>query len=95
LRSKFLRLITRLCDYLQKAGQWEEAIENYQRALEVDELAEELYQGLIICYRRLGQNAKGIEVYRRCKKTLSFVLGIEPSPKTEAIFKDLKENIKF
>ena len=95
LRSKFLRLTTRLGDYLQKAGQCEKAVENYQRALEVDELAEEFYQGLMICYRRLGQNAKGIEVYRRCKRILSSVLGIEPSPKTEAIFKDLKENVKL
>ena len=95
LRAKYLRLITRLGDHLQQTGQWEKAVENYQKALEVDELAEEFYQRLMICYRHLGQNAKAIEVYKRCKKMLSAVLGIEPSPKTEAIYKTLvgKEKI--
>jgi DNA-binding SARP family transcriptional activator len=48
----------------------------------------------MICYRQLGQNAKAIEVYKRCRKMLSAVLGIEPSPKTEAICKAIKENTK-
>jgi LuxR family maltose regulon positive regulatory protein len=94
LRARYLRLITRLGNHLQKIGQWESAIQNYQKALEVDQLAEEFYQHLMICYRHLGQNAKAIEAYKRCKKMLSSVLGIEPSPKTEAIYRTLVGNVK-
>jgi two-component SAPR family response regulator len=94
LRAKYLRLITKLGDHLQQTGQWEKAVENYQQVLEVDNLAEEFYQDLMICYRHLGQNAKAIEVYRSCKKMLSACLGIEPSPKTEAIYKTLVVNVK-
>lgn len=89
LRNKYLLLITRLGNYLQKKEQWEKAVEDYRKALEVDSLAEEFYQPLMICYKHLGQNAKAIEVYKRCKKVLTSVLGIEPSPKTETIYKSI------
>jgi ATP/maltotriose-dependent transcriptional regulator MalT/DNA-binding SARP family transcriptional activator len=94
LRSKYLRLIIRTGDYLERAGRWEKAAEHYLKGLEIDELAEEFYQHLMICYKELGQHAKAIETYRRCKKTLSAAFGIEPSPKTEIIYNNLKENIK-
>jgi two-component SAPR family response regulator len=89
LRSKFLESVGRLGLYWQQAEQWEKAIECYQRGLEVDDLAEEFYQGLMDCYQHLGQKAKALSVYSRCKRTLSSTLGIEPSPKTEAIYKSL------
>jgi DNA-binding SARP family transcriptional activator len=95
LRNKYLFLITRLGHYLQRIDQWEKAAESYQRALEVDNLAEEFYQHLMICYRHLGQHARAIEVYNRCRKMLASVLGIEPSPKTEAIHKTLVENTRI
>jgi two-component SAPR family response regulator len=91
LRNKYLLLITNLGDYLKNSEQWEKAVECYRRALEVDYLAEEFYQNLMICYSHLAQDAKAIETYRRCKKTLSIAFGINPSPKTENIFMNLKE----
>jgi two-component SAPR family response regulator len=94
LRSMYLRLIIRAGDYLERAGRWESAAEHYLKGLEVDDLAEEFYQHLMICYKELGQHAKAIETYRLCKKTLLAALGIEPSPKTEAIYSNLKENTK-
>lgn len=89
LRNKFLRLIIKAGDYWQKTQQWEKAIEYYQKALEVDDLAEEFYQHLMICHQHLGQNAEAIRAYRRCKDTLQAVLGIEPSPITEKIYKEI------
>src|SRR4030042_3392352 len=92
LRNKYLLLIIKLGDSLKNSEQWEKAVECYQRALEVDQIAEEFYQNLMICYRHLGQNTKAIEVYKHCKKILSAVLGIKPSPRTEAIYKTLVGN---
>jgi DNA-binding SARP family transcriptional activator len=43
----------------------------------------------MICHRHLGQNAEAIRAYRRCKDTLLAVLGIEPSPITEKIYKEI------
>lgn len=89
IRTKSFRLITRIGEYLENRDRWEKAVEYYQKGLDIDDLAEEFYQHLMICYKHLGQHAKAIETYRRCKKTLSAALGIDPSPKTQAIYKSV------
>jgi LuxR family transcriptional regulator, maltose regulon positive regulatory protein len=94
LQSKFLRLITKICQYLEQTGQYEEAVEYYQRALEADDLAEEFYQHLMICFQNLGQPVEAMNVYKRCRNILSRVLGIEPSSKTEAIYKKIVTGAK-
>ena len=40
---------------------------------------------LMVCYRELGEPAEALNVYRRCREMLSIVLGVKPSPETEAI----------
>jgi LuxR family maltose regulon positive regulatory protein len=92
LRSKFLGTVIKSGDHFQQAGQWERALECYERGLEVDDLAEEFYQGLMTCYYHLGQQTKALSSYNRCKKVLSATLRINPSPKTESIFRSIMEN---
>jgi DNA-binding SARP family transcriptional activator len=89
LRSRFSRLINRAGDWLEKAGRWERAIEFYQTGLDIDDFSEEFYQRLMICHQLLGRSANAIEVYKRCKKLLSSRMGIEPSAKTKAIYKNI------
>ena len=89
LRSKFLRNVSWLGRYREETNQWEKALECYQRGLEVDDLAEELYRRLMLCHRRLGQKAEGLSAYKRCEKILKDALGTEPSPETRALYKTL------
>jgi DNA-binding SARP family transcriptional activator len=89
LRSKFLRNVSWLGGYSEEANKWEEALECYQRGLEVDDLAEELYRRLMLCHQRLGQKAEALSAYKRCEKILKDTLGIEPSPETRAVYKTL------
>lgn len=89
LRRKFLRCVSWLGSYWEKNQQWEKAINVYGRGLEVDNIAEEFYQRLMICYQHLGRTAEALSTYEQCKKILASVLGIRPSPKTEAILKSL------
>ncbi len=84
-RSKFLRGVSTLGHHWERGGQLEKAVQCYQRGLEADDLAEELYQHLMTCYRRLGRRAEVLSVYERCKRVLSSSLGIEPSSDTKAI----------
>ena len=58
---------------------WEEAVSCYGKGIEVDNLAEELYRRLMVCDIRQGKEAEALSVYLRCRKTLSSVLGVEPS----------------
>ncbi|OGQ11246.1 MAG: hypothetical protein A2026_06285 [Deltaproteobacteria bacterium RBG_19FT_COMBO_46_12] len=90
LRRKFLRNVSWLGNYWEKGEKSEKALECYERGLDVDELAEELYRHLIMCYQRLGRQAEALSVYRRCKRTLSASLGIEPSSETEAIYRTIR-----
>ena len=84
-RSKFLRGVCTLGRHWETCGQLEKAVQCYQRGLEADDLAEELYQRLMTCYQRLGRRAEALSVYERCKRVLSASLGIELSSETKAI----------
>jgi len=92
LRSRFSRMINRAGDWLEKTGQWEKAIEYYQKGLDIDDLSEEFCQRLMICHQQLGRHANAIEVYNRWEKLLSLRMGIEPSAKTKAIYRNIKGN---
>ena len=94
-RSRFIRGLTWLGHYWQDQEEWEKAIESYRRGLEIDDVAEDLYQQLMICFRELGRRAEALSVYQRCRKALSGILGIDPSPKTEAIFRSLNSEGKI
>ncbi len=72
--------------YLGNAGQWENAAEYYQKAIDVDDLQEIFYQRLMLAYQRLNRPNDAINVYQRCFKTLG-AFGIKPSPATDAIYK--------
>jgi DNA-binding SARP family transcriptional activator len=77
---------------MEQGGQWQEAGEYYQKGIESDDLAEEFYQRLMTCYLHVGKRTEAIRIYKRCKDRLSAVLGIAPSPKTEAIHQTLLSN---
>ncbi len=57
----------------------------YERALELDNLAEAVYRRLMVCQRELGDPAGALTTYRRCREGLSIVLGRKPAAETEAI----------
>ena len=89
LRSKFLLNVKKLGAFREKAKQWEKALEFYRHGLEIDDLAEEFYRGLMACHKQSGRKSDALAVYDRCKKTLSAVLGVKPSPETETLRESL------
>jgi ATP/maltotriose-dependent transcriptional regulator MalT/DNA-binding SARP family transcriptional activator len=89
LRAKLVRTALALGRRLQAAGRLHEAAELYERTLELDNLAEELYRQLMLCQRDLGERAAALRTYRRCRELLSVVLGAKPAPETEAVRRSL------
>ena len=55
----------------------------------MDNLAEEFYRHLMVCYKLLGRQAEAEKLYSRCRKTLSTVLGIEPSSEMRALYRSV------
>jgi DNA-binding SARP family transcriptional activator len=92
LRNRFVSLIKTAGKCLQDSGQYEKAADYYKKALETDSLDEGLYRRLMLCYQRLGNNAKAVSVYNSCRDTLLDILGIKPSADTEAAIKSILNN---
>jgi len=89
LRSKFMRSISAWAQRLQRAGHWDRAISLYRRAIELDPLGEEFHAGLMECLARQDRVAEAIDAYRHCRELLSITLGVEPSPATQALYRQL------
>jgi two-component SAPR family response regulator len=74
---------------MEKAGQFDKAVDLYRKGLETDILAEEMYRRLMTCLQSTGKNCEAVAVYERCRKVLRQVIGMEPSRETEAVYKAL------
>lgn len=91
LRNKFTRLVVLLGGYWEGRGDWERALEYFQKGVEIDCLAEELYQRAMTCQLELGRHAQAASTYNRCKAALARALGVGPSPRTEEIRASIRE----
>jgi DNA-binding SARP family transcriptional activator len=84
-RKLFLGAVAILGQRLEDSAEWRAGLALYQRALEAEPLSEENYRGAMRCAHALEGAAAAFATYRRCRDTLSIVLGIAPSQKTERL----------
>jgi LuxR family transcriptional regulator, maltose regulon positive regulatory protein len=90
LRSKFIRAVLMLgCECEQQLA-WKKAVELYERGIEADALAEDIYARLMFCYGQLGQTARAVDTYRRCRTTLDACLDTMPRMKTQTLYASLR-----
>jgi len=92
LRAKFLRILGAAAEVLRASGHTSEALRCYEKALEVDPIAERFFQGLMRCHLDLGQRSDGLAVYQRCRETLAREFKLAPSAKTESLHTALLSN---
>ena len=90
IQARFTRQMGLLGARLETAGMHAQAALVYQRVVERQALAEDMYRRLITCLLVLGRPAEAYEVYRRCRQQLSVVLGIRPAPETDALVASLR-----
>jgi ATP/maltotriose-dependent transcriptional regulator MalT/DNA-binding SARP family transcriptional activator len=90
LIHKFLCQLGALGRHWEFAGNWGQAVETYQKAIDVNSLSEEHYQRLMLAYRELGHHSEALSVYQRCRETLLAALGRPPSPGIEAFRRELE-----
>jgi DNA-binding SARP family transcriptional activator len=89
IRSRFVRTLTRLGEALEHEHAWVAAAELYRRGLELDNLAEAFYRGLMRALIAMGEQAEALNVFRRCRELLSIVLGMSPAPATERLHQQI------
>ena len=58
----------------------------YAAGLEIDDLVEEFYRGQIQCHIAADHPSAAVSAYRRCQRTLSNRLGVEPSQATTRLY---------
>ena len=92
LRDKFVRSIRETARSCEAQGLWEQAANVYQAGIELDGLAEDLYRGLMLCHRELGDHSEALQVYRRCRELMVRVLGVPPNAKTLAIYNSVRQS---
>ena len=89
LQARLARAVVAHGQALETRGDFPAARALYERALELDNLAEAVYRRLMVCQRELGDPAGALTTYRRCRELLSIVLGRKPAAETEAIRESL------
>jgi len=85
LHGRVVRAAVRVGDFWEGEGKLDRAIATYERGLEVDELEEGLYQGVIRSWLALDRRSKAVVAFRRCQAALIEGLGVEPSAETAAL----------
>lgn len=90
LRSKLLRHIQDVGLVWERLGEWEQAERFYRKGLEIDPLAESLYQRLMVCFRETGRPADAMALYQRCRDILEHHFQVRPSARTLELYASLK-----
>jgi ATP/maltotriose-dependent transcriptional regulator MalT/DNA-binding SARP family transcriptional activator len=89
LRARFVRTLLQLGEELERRHDWADAIDLYRRGLEVDNLAESIYRGLMRALFATGDQAEALNAFRRCRELLSIVLGVKPSVETDRLYREI------
>ena len=89
LREMYLEALIGVGQYHQAREEFEEAIGWYRRALEVDELREDVYRRIMHCYAEAGRRPEALAQYHRCREILRRELNVEPSTKTKRLYEQI------
>jgi DNA-binding SARP family transcriptional activator len=90
LRGRFTQAATSHGHALESEARFDDAIAHYQRSLDIDALAEPLYQGLMRCYDRLDRHSEAVATYGRLRQALSVTLGVPPSAQSERLYASVR-----
>ncbi len=87
LRRLYQMLVQNTGKAFESQQAWQQTAEIYRRGLNINELAEGFYQGLMRYHCQAGEKAEAILVYRQCHQALAAGLGITPSRITSALYR--------
>jgi two-component SAPR family response regulator len=90
LRNKFRRSLVKCGESLIKAGKQEDAINIFEKGIELDETVEQYYYLLMIAYQSLGLESESIRVYFRCKRIITSIHHIPLSSQIEILYNQLQ-----
>jgi DNA-binding SARP family transcriptional activator len=89
LRSRFARIVELAGRMYGERKEWHKTVELYEKGIEIDELREEFYIGLMLCYRALGRPGAAAAVYERCRRMLRDNFNVAPSSGMKALYEEI------
>ncbi len=89
LANSYVDMLNRVSRYYAENGQPQMSIQVCYRLLKKDPLHEESYQLLMRCYARLGLRTRALHQYQLCEQILERQYGMEPSPDTRDLYRNL------
>jgi ATP/maltotriose-dependent transcriptional regulator MalT/two-component SAPR family response regulator len=89
LRQEYMEALIELARCHEVRGAFEEAVGWYRQALEEDQLREDVHRGIMQAYAEVGRRSDALAQYRHCRETLRQELGIEPSQKTQRLYREV------
>jgi DNA-binding SARP family transcriptional activator len=92
LRRRSAEALVRLVELLEQESAFAEAIDCAQRLLRIDTLQEAAWRTLMRCHARRGERATALHLYQRCVSIFKRELGIQPSPATRLVYRELLED---
>jgi DNA-binding SARP family transcriptional activator len=92
LRAKLLRALVNAGQVLCRNGYRVQAVACYEKALEVEPLAEDVYRELIRCHLADGHPAQALSVFQRCQQIFQAELGLSPSAEIEALYEEVRNS---
>ncbi len=91
LRAVYDRKVERLIALQLDSGRWAAAVEWSERWIAQGDVPESAFRSLMTAYRALGDSAKIVATYERCRTILREELEVEPSAETTRLYEDLIE----
>jgi DNA-binding SARP family transcriptional activator/CRP-like cAMP-binding protein len=91
LQDRYVTLLFRLGELLEKKGNLKSATDYYKRVLQKDPTSETAYQRLILNYANRGMRNAALKAYEDCVRVLRNELDTEPDDLTTSLYKKLLE----
>ncbi|MEW6637383.1 MAG: BTAD domain-containing putative transcriptional regulator [Actinomycetota bacterium] len=89
LAGSYVYMLDRLAIHYANTGRYQRAVEMCYRILEQDPCHEDSHRRLIGHYVRLGLREQALRQYRVCAQALKSRYGVEPSPETRDVYRDV------
>ena len=86
LRETYLEVLEGIGRAHEMRHEFDEAIEWYQRALEIDELREDIHRRVMAAFAEAGRRSEALAQYETCRRIIADELGLSPSEETRQLY---------
>ena len=92
LREMYLEALIGMGRCHEARREFEGAVDWYRRALEIDDLREDVHRHIMRCYFEAGRRSDALAQYHRCREAVKRELDIEPSAQTKRLYERIIGN---